>query len=118
MSKKQKLILLPDKKHYKKRRKFKVQLDQMNDIKQTKKKHGLIGELLVLKFFGLVLFRTFLFLFATALVLGLLFVGYATASYFLNIDILNTLNEQINAFEILGKGILDHLFDFYRQIGI
>ena len=118
VSKKQKLILLPDKKHYKKRRKFKVQLDQMNDIKPTKKKHGLIGELLVLKFFGLILLRTFLFLFATALVLGLLFVGYATASYFLNIDILNTLNEQINAFEILGKGILDHLFDFYRQIGI
>lgn len=118
VSKKQKLILLPDHKHYKKRRKFKVQLDQINDIKQPKKKHGLIGELLVLKFFGLVVLRTLIFLFATALVLGLLFVGYATASYFLNIDILNTLNEQINTFEILGKGILDHLFDFYRQIGI
>jgi len=28
------------------------------------------------------------------------------------------INDQINTIEFLGKGLLDHIFDFYRQIGI
>lgn len=118
ISKNQKLMILPDRKYHKKRRTFKVQLNQLGSVSIPKKKHGLIGELLILKLLALVILRTFIFVFAIAFVLGLLFVGYATASYFLNLEVLNTINEQINAFEFLGKGLLDHLFDLYRQIGI
>jgi len=118
ISKNQKLMLLPDKKYHKKRRTFKVQLDQLGNVSSQKKHHGAIGELLILKLLALVVLRTLIFAFAIAFVLGLLVVGYATASYFLNIEALNTINDQINAIEFLGKGLLDHLFDFYRQKGI
>ena len=111
-------MLLPDKKYHKKRRTFKVQLDQLGNVSSQKKHHGEIGELWILKLLALVVLRTLIFAFAIAFVLGLLVVGYATASYFLNIEALNTINDQINAIEFLGKGLLDHLFDFYRQIGI
>jgi hypothetical protein len=118
ISKNQKLIILPDTNYHKKRRTFKVQLDQLGSVSTPKKKHGLIGEFLILKLLALVILRTLIFVFAIAFVLGLLFVGYATASYFLNIEVLNTINDQINTVEFLGKGLLDHLFDLYRQIGI
>lgn len=118
ISQNQKLMILPDKKYHKKRRTFQVRLDRLDEVSKTKKQHGLIGELFILKFLGLIILRTFLFLFAIALILGIVFAGYATASYFLNNETLNMINEQINSFEFLGKGILDHIFDFYRQIGI
>jgi hypothetical protein len=118
ISQNQKLMILPDKNYNKKRRSFQVRFDQLGDVSKTKKKHGLIGELFILKFLGLIMLRTFLFLFAIALVLGIVFVGYATTSYFLNNETLNMINDQINSFEFLGKGILDHIFDFYLQIGI
>ncbi len=118
ISNNQKLMILPDRKYHKKRRTFKVQLDQLGSVSTPKKNNGVIGELLILKLLALVVFRTLIFVFAIAFVLGLLFVGYATASYFLNIEALNMINDQINTIEFLGKGLLDHIFDFYRQIGI
>ena len=118
ISNNQKLMILPDRKYHKKRRTFKVQLDQLGSVSTPKKNNGVIGELLVLKLLARVVLRTLIFVFAIAFVLGSLFVGYATASYFLNIDALNMINDQINTFEFLGKGLLDHIFDFYRQIGI
>jgi uncharacterized repeat protein (TIGR02543 family) len=118
ISQNQKLMILPDKKYNKIKRKFKVQYQKLGENPKTKKKHGIIGELFVLKFLSLLIVRALIFLLGVALVLGVVFVGYATASYLLNNETLNMVNDQINSFEFLGKGILDHLFDFYRQIGI
>jgi hypothetical protein len=117
ISKQQRLMILPDKKYHKKRRTFRVLLDDLGNTSEKKNK-GLIGELLILKLLALILLRTFIFVLSFALVLGFIFVGYAAASYFINNETLNMINDQINGFEILGKGLIEHIFDVFEWIGI
>ncbi len=92
----------------------------IDDLGKTSEKQnkGSIGEFVVLKLLALMLIRTLIFAFAFVFVLGFIFVGYAVASYLMNNETLNMINEQINGFNVLGKGLIEHLFDVFEWIGI
>jgi hypothetical protein len=117
INKQQRMMILPDKKYHKKRRTFKVLIDDLGKTSEKQNK-GLIGEFVVLKLLALMLIRTLIFAFAFVFVLGFIFVGYAVASYLMNNETLNMINEQINGFNVLGKGLIEHLFDVFEWIGI
>ncbi len=74
----------------------------------------LIGSLFM--FIFCVLFRIIKFALIIATILLLILFVYGSVVHFGNVTALESINDQINSFEIFGSGILDHISNMYEAV--
>lgn len=72
----------------------------------------------ILKLVVLIVLQTLALVFSVVFVLAVMVIVYASVMHFAEPEALIPINEWINGFEFLGKGLLDHISGVFERIGL
>lgn len=72
----------------------------------------------ILKLVVLIILQTLALVFSVVFVLAVMVIVYASVMHFAEPEALIPINEWINGFEFLGKGLLDHISGVFERIGL
>ena len=72
----------------------------------------------ILKLIVLIILQTLALVFSVVFVLAVMVIVYASVMHFAEPEALIPINEWINGFEFLGKGLLDHISGVFERIGL
>jgi hypothetical protein len=72
----------------------------------------------ILKLIVLIILQTLALVFSVVFVLAVMVIVYASVMHFAEPEALIPINDWINGFEFLGKGLLDHISGVFERIGL
>jgi hypothetical protein len=72
----------------------------------------------IVKVIVLIILQTLALILSIAFVLAVIVIVYASVMHFAEPEALIPINEWINSFEFLGKGLLDHISGVFERIGL
>jgi hypothetical protein len=93
---------------------------QEEDVKETKTKAPIELRFIfgIVKVIALIILQTLALILSIVFVLAVIVIVYASVMHFAEPEALIPLNEWINSFEFLGKGLLDHISGVFERIGL
>lgn len=94
--------------------------DNQETLVETKAKAPFELRLLfgIVKVIVLIILQTLALLLSIVFVLAVIVIVYASVMHFAEPEALIPINEWINSFEFLGKGLLDHISGVFERIGL
>ena len=72
----------------------------------------------IVKFIALIILQTLALILSIVFVLTVMVIVYGSVMHFAEPEALIPINEWINSFEFLGKGLLDHISGVFERIGL
>ena len=72
----------------------------------------------IFKFIALIILQTLALILSIVFVLTVMVIVYGSVMHFAEPEALIPINEWINSFEFLGKGLLDHISGVFERIGL